>query len=554
MLTPQIREYAVSEIRQEMELLRKSYQLVRLVDAVECRELTIDGHQKLHYGDECHDIWNSNERCADCSSFQASQTRTVRYKTEYYQNKRYDITSTPLYLRMENQELLPCVMETIRIRELSGEDEIPDTVKADPEYNRTHDTLTGLYNQEEAFHLIRQKLLENPDKRYLLVNGNIREFHMVNLLFGYGTGNAVLEGVANLMKEHYGDDEICAHIRADRFILFIEKERFHQDLVLQHLTALQSLIKSPVYTLKIHLAVYEILDADLPLATMLQRTEIALSTIRSIQKPAVVWYSRKLMERQAEDQWIISEFQKSLMTDQFQVYYQPQVNMSGKILGAEALVRWIRGDGVMVPLDRFLPVLAQSDLITRMDEHVWEMVVMQLAEWKGTPFENLYLSINIEPRDFRYINVPEKLSALCRRYGIPIRNLHVEITERAFSEDETLLDHLVPSLQAQGFIVEIDDFGKGSSSLARLKDIPADVLKIDMGFLRESERNVRSKIILEEVVHMAGRLDTEVIVEGVETDAQKQNLEDMGCRMYQGFLFSRPVPVEVFEQLYLENL
>ena len=152
------------------------------------------------------------------------------------------------------------------------------------------------------------------------------------------------------------------------------------------------------------------------------------------------------------------------------------------------------------------------------------------------------------------MNVPDKLTALCERYRVPVRNLHVEITERALSGSDIFPPELIQSLQERGFIVEIDDFGKGSSSLARLKDIPADVLKIDMEFLRASEESGRSRIILESVVRMAGELDTEVIVEGVETDYQKQNLQNMGCRVYQGFLFSRPVPVEDFEKLCFRML
>ena len=552
-MTPQIREYSIAEILQEMELLRKSYNLVRLVDAEECRTLSFGEDQKIRYGIECHDVWNSRERCTNCSSYQAILTRTIRYKTEFFQNRQFDITSIPIYLRVEDQELVPCVMETIRIHEISDDNEQPDSVTENAEYYRTHDALTRIYNQGEAFRQIRSRLMEEPEKRYLLISSNIRDFHMVNVLFGRETGNAIVEGIANLMKEYCVHGEIFARTRGDRFMLFMEKEHFHPDIVKEHLKKLQNLITSPVYTLKIHVGVYEIRDVNLPLSIMLQRTEIALTTIKDNMETSIVWYSEGLMERLVEDQWIISEFQKSLMTEQIRVYYQPQVDMNGKILGAEALVRWVRNDGTMVPLERFLPVLSRSDLITRMDEHVWEMTVMQLAAWKGTPLEELYISINIEPKDFIYLNVPEKLAALCERYGVEIRKLHVEITERALTEEDLLPEELIQSLQDRGFTVEIDDFGKGSSSLSRLKDIPADVLKIDMGFLWESEQNKRSKIILESVVQMAGRLDTDVIVEGVETDRQMQDLLNMGCRMYQGFLFSKPIPVEEFERLYFEK-
>ena len=553
MISSQIREYSIEEIRQEMDKLRKCCSLVRLVDAEECRTIGLE-EDGIRYGNDCHDVWNSRERCTNCSSYQAAMTRTTQYKTEIYQHKQFDITSVPVYLRLKNSELVACIMELIRVHELSDEKKLRDTVTESPEFYRKHDALTRLYNQGEAFRRIRKRLMDSPEKSYLLISSNIRDFHMINVLFGRETGNAILAGIADILRQNCTEREIYAHTRADRFLLFIEKERFDHERVVKHISALQELIRSPVYTLKIHLGVYEITDPNLPLSIMLQRSEIALLTIRDSQTSSVIWYTEGLMEHQIEDQWIISEFQKSLLTDQFRVFYQPQVDMDGTILGAEALVRWIRHDGTQVPLTRFLPVLSRSDLITRMDERVWELAVMQLAAWKGTPLENLYISVNIEPKDFLYIDVPEKLQALCGRFHADIRKLHVEITERALADESVRPEEIILALHEKGLTVEIDDFGKGSSSLSMLKDLPADVLKIDMGFLRETEQYVRSKIILESVVNMAKRLETEVIVEGVETDTQKQGLREMGCLMYQGFLFSRPLPAGEFEKLYLESL
>ena len=219
----------------------------------------------------------------------------------------------------------------------------------------------------------------------------------------------------------------------------------------------------------------------------------------------------------------------------------------------EKLVRWIRSDGSMVPVARFIPVLAQSDLISRMDQHVWEMAVKQLAAWKGTALEHLYLSINVDPRAFFYMDVPDCLSGLCNRYGVDVSMLHVEVTENALAEGQNLPEDALDSLRKRGFVLEIDDFGKGSSSLSMLKDVPVDVLKIDMGFLRETEHEIRSRIILESVIQMADKLETPVIVEGVETPEQEESIRNMGCEMYQGFLFSKPIPVDVFEALYLKT-
>ena len=167
--------------------------------------------------------------------------------------------------------------------------------------------------------------------------------------------------------------------------------------------------------------------------------------------------------------------------------------------------------------------------------------------------EHLYLSINVDPRDFFYMDVPDCLSGLCNRYGVDVSMLHVEVTENALAEGQNLPEDALDSLRKRGFVLEIDDFGKGSSSLSMLKDVPVDVLKIDMGFLRETEHEIRSRIILESVIQMADKLETPVIVEGVETPEQEESIRNMGCEMYQGFLFSKPIPVDVFEALYLKT-
>ena len=252
--------------------------------------------------------------------------------------------------------------------------------------------------------------------------------------------------------------------------------------------------------------------------------------------------------------WILNEFERSLLTDKFHIYLQPQVDMESHILGAEVLARWIDHDDVMVPVSQFIPILAKTDLISKLDEHIWELAARQISLWKGTELENLHLSVNVEPKDFKYLKVPNKLKALCNRYNIDVRKLHVEITERGFESDIDCAESIILELHQNGITVEIDDFGKGSSSLSLLKDLCVDVLKLDMGFIRETGNLLRSKIILESVVGMANKLNTEVIIEGVENNNQKERIRSVGCKIYQGFLFSKPIPVQEFEELYYASI
>lgn len=202
----------------------------------------------------------------------------------------------------------------------------------------------------------------------------------------------------------------------------------------------------------------------------------------------------------------------------------------------------------MLPGD-FVETLEYAGLIQKLDLYIWEQAVRQLSLWRGTDKARLTISVNMSAKDFYSLDVYEALNGLCEKYGVDCGQLRLEITETALLVEPEKSDAVVSKLRARGFLVEIDDFGKGYSSLSLLKDIHADVLKIDMSFLREIRDRQRSRTILESVINMAGQLGMDVVTEGVETETQLAALTSMGCRHFQGFYFSRPVPVEAFEAL-----
>ena len=232
------------------------------------------------------------------------------------------------------------------------------------------------------------------------------------------------------------------------------------------------------------------------------------------------------------------------------MYLQPLVGKSGEVLGAEALARWCRPDGTVIMPGDFIETLENAGLIQRLDMHIWELAIKKLSEWKGTSKKDLSISVNMSAKDFFSIDVFDVLTRLVDKYGVDSRLLRLEITETALLVEPDKSDAVVSKLRERGFLVEIDDFGKGYSSLSLLKNIKADVIKIDMGFLHEIGNRERSRIILQSVISLADSLGMEVITEGVETEQQYRTLADMGCRNFQGYYFSRPIPVDVFETKY----
>ena len=250
----------------------------------------------------------------------------------------------------------------------------------------------------------------------------------------------------------------------------------------------------------------------------------------------------------------MADFERALNNGEFHIFLQPQVRSDGTITGGEALVRWIQADGTILMPGEFLDVLSRSELLSHLDKHIWEKAIKLLADWKGSVFENLYLSVNVDPTDFYYIDVPKVLGKLCKKYDVSPEKLHVEITETALINAVENQNRIVEKLQNEGFIAAIDDFGKGYSSLSMLKDINANVLKIDMGFLQGDQNNSRSEVILQSIISMAKQLNMDIITEGVETKEQANRLIQLGCNHFQGFYYSRPIPVSDFEMIVRENL
>ena len=543
--------YSVLEINELLDSLRKTYDLAQLVDVEECRVLEVREDGSIHYGQECFRIWDRTMRCANCSGYQACMTHCAHDKVEHLKGDRQVAHSVPIYLELLNGELELCVIDCVR---LYGPEQgyESDEQNDNADYISTHDVLTRLYTQEKLFREIRKRLIADPDERYLLVMDNIRNFQLINKLYGIEGGNRVLLGIADLLRELCTHHEIYGRYRDDRFVLLVKASKFDEEAFCGYLQRAAKLVDSPIYTISIQLGVYEITDIELPIATMIEHADLALNAIRGDRKRLISHYEPGMTARKLKDQHIISDFERSLRHGDFMAYLQPQVTDDGSVRGAEALVRWMREGSVVLPTD-FLGVLQRSELLSHLDSYMWEQVAALLGRWKGTEFEDLYVSVNVDPSDFNYLDVPEVLTGLCRKYGVTTDRLRVEITETALIEDVEAQNRIVEKLHDAGFIVEIDDFGKGYSSLSLLKDIHADVLKIDMGFIRGESNTYRSRIILGSVIDMAEQLNMDVITEGVETAEQVRTLKDMGCDCFQGFYFSRPIPVPDFEAVVREN-
>ena len=418
-------------------------------------------------------------------------------------------------------------------------------------YKASHDSLTGLLNRDQFYEDVHDMVNRHHDTTFYLICSNIKDFKFINEIFGMEKGNQVLIKQAKLMASNTSERTICARLMNDRFALCMPREEFDENRVADSIRELQHEFSGNSFHLHTYMGVYEIRDRDEAVRIMVDKANIAADTIKNDFDCCVAYYDGHLLEISIEQRRLLGEFEPALQKDEFAMYLQPQVNCDGVAKGAEALVRWVHPSrGILTPY-AFIDILENAGLIYKLDLYIWEKAAQKLAEWKEKGYGSYHISVNISTKDFYIIDIYETFTGLISKYDIPASKLHLEITETTLMTDFEKNMNIIHKLQDAGFRVEIDDFGSGYSSLNMLKDISADVLKIDMGFLRESENEVKGQDILESIITLASKIGMDVITEGVETKKQLDMLTMMGCHEFQGYYFSKPVPVSEFEEKYL---
>lgn len=418
-------------------------------------------------------------------------------------------------------------------------------------YAATHDYLTGLYNREYFYKQAERCLRLHPEERYLMICSDIRNFKMVNDIFGRETADQLLIDMAEAIRAQTIGGEVYGRLGNDRFAMLMRKRDYREMKFVHQSAEVMKIANDVDYPLKVYLGVYEIDDLTMPVSMMCDRALLAIGTIKGDYQKQVAYYDEKLRYQVLQEQELAMGLDRAIREGEIELYIQPQVTVDGKCIGGEGLVRWNHPTkGLLLP-EVFIEPFERNGMIVKLDLHVWELACKQLRKWKDMGITDRYLSVNISPKDFFFVDIYKEFTMLVGRYGISPKNLKLEITETAIITDLPKQLALIKKLREAGFGVAMDDFGSGYSSLNMLKDIRVDTLKIDMEFLRQSESEERSRTILKTVVALSKELGMPVITEGVETKDHVDFLTKIGCDIFQGFFFARPMKVEDYEKKYL---
>lgn len=416
-------------------------------------------------------------------------------------------------------------------------------------YRADYDMLTGILNREGFINKAGKILRSNETAEYIIVCSDVKDFKMINDIYGDEVGDKVLVREAELLTKLAGPRAVAGRIGGDRFAICMPKENFNESEFVDSIVDMKKEFSTGYYQMFIYIGVYDVKDREEPVGNMCDKANMAIKCMKGNYQKAVAYYDEAILEEELNQKKLVAEFDRALENDEFCVFLQPQTDADGTCHGAEALVRWKHPKtGLMYP-GSFVDCYERCGLIHKLDEYVWEQAVKTLRRWMDLGRNDLHISINISAKDFFYLDVYDVITGLVNKYGVDVRNLRLELTETAVVNENDNME-VIRKLHDAGFIIEIDDFGSGYSSLNMLKDICSDVLKIDREFLRETENAVRSRDILEEIIRLSNRMNMTVITEGVETREQVDMLTDMGCRVFQGYYFSKPIPIQEFETKY----
>lgn len=423
----------------------------------------------------------------------------------------------------------------------------------DSRYYVIGDKNTGIYRREVFLQEVDKQItqIENLND-YCMIAIDIEYFKLFNEWLGVDAGDRFLQGIAEiLVMLQKNSNSIAGYMFGDDFAVFGENSEARiQGLYNKLVKLMKSFdVNGSFFPM---IGIYKLTDKEkYPAAILYDRACFAQAEARGNLVKRIFYYEKSLQDKLADEQQLIHGLQKALKNGEITYYLQPKCAIrSGKIVGAEALVRWIHPQKGVISPDIFIPILEKTGLISKVDTYVWEAVCRDIREWIDNCKTPLPVSVNLSRKDIYVIDAVTVLKNLMKKYRLNPQVLEIEITESAYAENDSQTEKLLTDLRMAGFKTSMDDFGSGYSSLNMLKDVNVDLLKIDMYFLKFDEHSYAKGVgIIETIINMARVLEIPVIAEGVEDENQVKMLQEIGCSYAQGYYYYKPMPIKEFYQL-----
>ncbi len=431
-----------------------------------------------------------------------------------------------------------------------------------------YDPLTGLPNRAMLRDRLQHAILASAGNGEfgMLLLLDIDRFKQLNDTRGHAVGDELLRAIARRLRQVVDEAATIARQGDDDFGVIVENLGRRRD---------EALLRAEALAREIHAALNEpyALEGSITLnyvthsigitlfvgrqwshENLFKQAEVALFAAKEEGRNTIRFFSPQMQSLVDAHAAMENGLRAALANAAFQLFYQPQVDAGGRVVGAEALIRWIDGDGRFVSPGVFIPIAEETGLIVPIGQWVLETACAQLAAWQAAPATRaLSLSVNVSARQFHQPDFVDKVLACVARHGVDPAGLKLELTESVILGDRDEAVARMESLRAHGLRFALDDFGTGYSSLSYLKRMPLDQLKIDQSFVRDMLDDASSETIVRAILGISASLGLEVVAEGVETAEQAAFLQAQGCTGFQGYLFGRPLPIGEWPAVWLQS-
>ncbi len=408
------------------------------------------------------------------------------------------------------------------------------------------DALTDTYTLDAFIQYAAKIDKYHPDQMMDVCVFNLRSFHLFNALYGREAGDDVLRNLADILKDiARQNDGIVGRMQGDYFCVYMRSGADYETIIARIQKKLQEIhnIDRPW----VRLGIYHVHEKNEEMQSFVEFAKRACDLVPSEEN---IWiYNMEQRKKALFEQRLINERQAAIDEHQFVVYFQPKYNITGekpRLSSAEALVRWVHPELGFISPGVFIPLFESKGGIRAIDHYVWEEAALQVKKWQDEFGVTVPVSVNVSRIDMLDPNIIDTMLDIVKRAGIEPKDLLLEATESAYTKESDRIIKVIEEFRSKGFKIEIDDFGSGYSSLNTITTLPFDVLKLDMIFVRQMDKNERARHMVHIVSDIAKMLKVPLIAEGVETMDQVELLKSFGYDIIQGYCFSKPVPANEF--------
>ncbi|MEH6358759.1 MAG: EAL domain-containing protein [Pseudomonadales bacterium] len=417
-----------------------------------------------------------------------------------------------------------------------------------------YDPLTKLANRHLIFKEIQLAVKESAltEEYFSLLYLDLDNFKRVNDSLGHSTGDELLKVAARRLQASVRDGDIVARLGGDEFCILIKYMKFKEDSARVAKNILKVLgepihLGTTEFNISASIGIVTISEHGVTTEQLLQNADIAMYRAKAKGRSNFQYYTKSMSVAATERMALETELRKAIAEQQFELHYQPQINLeTGKIVSAEALVRWIHPTRGLVSPDDFIPLLEETGLIIPLGEWIIHQAFKDAKRWNGLGDDSVNIAVNLSPRQFSDPELPRVIRDAMLSSHLQASQIEIEITESMVMNDIEKSNQLLKYLKVLGVTVAVDDFGTGHSSLGYLKKLDLDVLKVDRTFVQDLPDDENDKAIVAAIIAMAHELKLRVVAEGIESLEQEAFLKSHGCETGQGYLYSKPLPYEKF--------